>query len=259
MADGTHARRRRVVLGTVAVGVGAAALWFLATGPLLSVRDVDLRGELTGDAAALEADLERAVSDGTVLRPPVASIREAASAHPWVESVSVSRDLPFGVVVRVTPARPVAVATDGETSVLVAPDGRVLGPAEPRSGLARVALSAPPPEVGEPVPRQAKGAVALAGATPPEVAQRLRGLRMRGGRLEGRLVNGPRLRFGAPDDVVSKAAALTALLSNLSSEQEQAATYIDLSVADRPAVGGLPEVTPVDDSAATTGIGDIDQ
>lgn len=251
-------RGRRLVLGAVAVGGGALALWFLATGPLLSVRGVELRGELTGDAAALEADLERAASGGTVLRPPVGAMRAAAATHPWVESVSVSRDLSLDVVVRVTPARPAAVATDGDTSVLVASDGRVLGPAETGSGLARVVLAKPPPKPGQPVPDVARGAVALAGATPPEVARRLRGLRMRAGRLEGRLANGPELRFGAPDDVVSKATALTALLSNLSSEQEQGATYIDLSVAERPAVGGLPEVTPVDETAAPEVIEGVD-
>jgi cell division septal protein FtsQ len=238
-------RRRRLLVGAVAVGGGALALWFLATGPLLSVRTVELRGQIAGDVTGLEEDLERAAGQGTVLRPSVGAMRAAAATHPWVESISVSRDLPLGLVVRVTPTRPAAVATDGEASVLVAPDGRVLGPAEPESGLARVALSTPPPKPGQPVPDHARGAVALAGAAAPEVAQRLRGLRMRGGRLEGRLTNGPELRFGAPDDVVSKAAALTALLSNLSVEQEQTATYIDLSVADRPTVGGLPvEASP---------------
>lgn len=246
------------MLGTLAVGGGALALWFLATGPLLAVRGVELHGELTGDAGALEADLERAASSGTVVRPPVGAIRAAAATHPWVESVSVSRDLPLGVAVRVTPARPAAVATDGDSSVLVASDGRVLGPAEPGSGLARVVLTRPPPKPGQPVPEIARGAVALAGATPPEVAPRLRGLRMRRGRLEGRLANGPALRFGAPDDVAIKATALAALLSNLSSEQEQTATYIDLSVAERPAVAGLPEATPADETAAAEVIEDID-
>lgn len=243
-------RRRTVALGLLAGAVCVAGAWFLLTGPLLAVSDVTLENYDRDDAAQLEAALESAASSGTALRPAVGDVRKAASVFPWVESVDVERDLPRGLVVRVTPAEPVAVvrAPDGP-AMLVSESGRILGPAEEGTGLPSLRLSKAAPETGGWLPRASAASLAFVGALDDETAARVRKLSTRRGQLVGALANGTELRLGAPDRLTAKAAALTAVLDHLSAEEEAAATHIDVSVPERPSVGGLEPATEPTETA----------
>jgi cell division septal protein FtsQ len=130
--------------------------------------------------------------------------------------------------------------------MLVSAEGRVLERARGRPGLPAVRLLKPAPEAGEHLPAAATAALGFLAASQDDVAARVRGLGVRGGQLEGALADGPKLRLGAPDRLVAKAASLQAVLDHLSAEEERAATYIDLSVPERPAIGGLG-APPTDD------------
>lgn len=237
-------RRSRVVtlLGAAAV---LALAWWALTGPLVAVRGVNLVGYDRADRPELDLALRAAAESGSMLRVPVQALRGATQPFPWVGSVTVSRDWPAGVTVAVTPAEPVAaLATPGGEAVLVSARGRVLGPAPTDHELAQVAIRAAPPAPGRPTPRAARGAVQLAAASPPEVRVRLRELRAGEGVLVGRLTDGPRLRLGGPERMVAKALALEAVLNQLSPADERRAAYIDLSVPERPAVGGIEAEAP---------------
>jgi len=241
-------RRRSWLLGAMVVAIALLGAWFLVTGPLLAVDSVAVSGYDRPDRAELEAALAVAAASGTAIRPPAAEIREAAEAFPWVESVRVSRDLPRGVSVRITAAEPVAIVRSPDRPPLLVDDrGRVLERAASASGLPSIRLVKPAPEPGGQLTRGATAAIGFLSATRPELAARVRGLGVRGGQLQGTLADGPKLRLGAPDRLVAKGAAFAALLDHLSADEEAQATYIDLSVPERPAVGGIPLAPPADD------------
>jgi cell division septal protein FtsQ len=256
-------RRRLALTGAACLGCGVFG-WWLATGPALTVRDVTVSGYDRPDAAQLDAALEEASSrGGSLVRPPVGAIRRAAVRFPWVRDVIVHRNWPAGLTVRIVPAEPllVAVPARGE-AVFVSPAGLVMGPAGRRGGLARVRIPGEAPAVGARLPAVARAPMTFTAALPPPLAGRLRSLRLDRGRVVGTLANGPELRLGPPVRMRAKAAALQALLAGLSPEDLEAASYIELSVPEHIAVGGLAPVTdPVpavpSSSAASTGSGEI--
>jgi hypothetical protein len=57
------------------------------------------------------------------------------------------------------------------------------------------------------------------------------------GLLVGRLRGGPDLRLGTGERMAAKAAALGLVLRDIGPEDERAASYIDLTVPERPALG----------------------
>lgn len=251
-------RAARVDRGRVAlVGLGCLACgiagWWLATGPVLTVRSVSVSGYDRPDAAALGDAVDAAAGrGGSLISPPVGAIRRSAVRFPWVKDVVVHRSWPLGITVEVIPAEPLAVAVPRQgTPVLVSPAGLVMGPAGGTGGLARVRVPGTAPAVGAPVPAAARAPLTFAAALPAPIAGRLRNLRLERGRVVGALHAGPELRLGPPVRMRAKAAALQALLAGLPPEDLRAADYIELSVPEHIAVGGLE---PVD----AAGAGDMD-
>jgi cell division septal protein FtsQ len=236
-----RSRRRRVSLLTVlGVAAAVAVLWWALSGPLTAIRSVEVTGYDRPDQGELQRALRAAADEGSMLRLPTGALRAAAQPFPWVGEVSVARDWPAGVRVAVTPARPVAVVTGpGADPVLVTGDGRVLGPAGKEPRLARIGVREEVPPYGGRLGADARAALQLAAGVEPGVARRLRELRMAEGQLLGRLVDGPELRLGGPGRMVAKATALGLVLNQLSAEDEAAAEYIDLTLPERPAVGGI--------------------
>lgn len=246
-------RRRTRLLMALAAVLSLALGWWLATGPLLSVGSVQLRNYDRPDSGALRADLTRAAAGSSVVTPDRDALARAASAYPFVESIRVSRDLPRGLVVEVFPAHPAAVAVgDDGTAVLVSRRGRVLEPADPAAaehGTIRAGASAP--AVGATLPRELMPGVTFLAALDPGLTERVRDLVLSGGTMSARLDWGPELRIGRPERLRAKATALALVLSAMAEEDRQEAEYIDLTVPEHPAVGGLPEQG--DDPAATDG------
>jgi len=291
-------RRRRTTalaaIGALALGLG---LWFLATGPVLAVRQVSLTGYGREDADRLETAIGLAAGEGTILNPATAAIREATRAFPWVAGVSVRRDWPLGLRVDITEAEAVAaVKASGNERVLVDGDGTVLGAptpgrartaaadaapgpaagttattaaaaagirplsAERRRPRAGILLRGPAPAPGELLAPGLRSALIFVSALEPEVAGRVADLRLEAGRVVGRLEDGPELRLGRPERMLAKALALQVVLDQIPAEDEEAATYLDLSLPERPAVGGLeplvqddappPAVPPEEDALA---------
>ena len=73
------------------------------------------------------------------------------------------------------------------------------------------------------------------------------------GSLSGLIDGGPVLRLGRPEDLTAKARALALVLSQVSAQDLEAATYIDLRIPRRPAIGGLAApAEPATDPAADT-------
>ncbi len=231
-------RRRSVVLIALGVLAAAAALYWMATGPLVAVGGVSVTGYDRADRAELESALEAAAGEGTILSPATGEMRAAAREFAWVESITVVRSWPRSLAVRVVEATPAAVAAFEDQAVLVSADGRVLGVKDATRGLGWLRLGAVPPGEGGTLPAAARASLAFIAAAPPEVAGRVRALRATPeGLVVGRVTDGPDLRLGAPERMAAKARSLALLLASLSPEEEASASYIDLSVPENPALG----------------------
>lgn len=258
--DEGRRRRSRALWLLGALAVAALAYWVL-TGPLLSVSGVSVRGYDRDDRAQLVGALETAAKRGTVMSPAVAEMERAAARNPWVDSISVARKWPRALAVDVVQSRPVAVAyADGTDAVLVSADGRVLDAAtSDDTGLGWILLAEAPPAPGGNLPGASAAGVEFLTHLEPEVSARVRDLAPgEGGVLGARLEGGPELRLGKPERLPAKATALAMVLDALSTEDRAAATYVDLSVPEHPAVGGLAaeDETVVDDTTDSDGITD---
>ncbi len=142
------------------------------------------------------------------------------------------------MAVHVTEATPAAVASFGDQAVVVSAEGRVLGSREGTPGVGWLRLEVAPPPAGADVPEGARPGLAFIASADPEVGGRVRALRVGAdGTWVGRLTGGPDLRLGSGERMAAKAAALGLVLADLSAEDEQSASYIDLSSPERPAVG----------------------
>lgn len=233
-------RRRSGALFVMVTAAAAVGLYWLLTGPLLAIQTVSVSGYDRDDRTALARALEDAADQGTVLSPPVGPLRAAAHRFAWVESISVARDWPRGLAIRVVEASPVAAAASREGAVLVSEQGRVLGPVTDNAGVGWLRLAGTPPPVGESLPDAGtRAALEFVAAAGPEVGRRVRALGVdRSGSLVGRLTHGPELRLGAAERLAAKARALGLVLAALPADEQEAASYIDLTVPENPAVGG---------------------
>lgn len=231
----------RLLLAATAVAAG----YWLLSGPVGAYSGVEVRGYDRQDLPELRRAVEGAVADGTILAVPEAEVREATADFAWVGDVVVRRAWPRGLIVDVIPARPAAVAVPRTgRPMLVAPSGAVMGPAPTAAQLPRVMVAGPALEAGAELPGGSRVVFAFARAVEPDVAARLRSMRVERGEIVGKLAVGPRLMVGRPERLTAKAAALSAVVHYLSPEDQRAATYIDLSVPERPAVGGASALTP---------------
>jgi cell division septal protein FtsQ len=241
-------RRNRSLLAVGAIAALALAYWAI-TGPLLAVNGVNVRGYDRADRAELVAALTDAGEGGGFLSPPRAAMERAAGPFPWVESITVVRNWPRALGVQVTQVRPVAHArgTDGAI-VLVGANGRVLESVEGAAPLGWLTLPGPAPRPGAWLSDAESQILGFLAALDAGTAARVRDLRMgQGGTVVGRLDGGPELRLGRPTRLAAKATALGLVLPALSAQEAQDAAYIDLSVPEHPAVGGLDEsATPAD-------------
>jgi cell division septal protein FtsQ len=255
-AQGRRRRNRGIwLLGALA---GLAVLYWLLTGPILSIGSVTVSGYDRPDRAEVAAALAGAARTGTVVSPPRAAMERAVAPYPWVESITVTRRLPRSAYVQVVQARPTAIAesSDGAT-VLVSSQGRILEPADRAADMARMALPGPVPAAGADLPAGWADLLLFPAALEAELSQRVRDLRLdRDGLAVARLEDGPELRLGRPVRLRAKATALALVLSALPAEHRARAAYVDVSVPEHPAVGGL-EAAPtgaeiVDDELVDT-------
>lgn len=240
-------KRARVVGVAAGVAAGVGLGVFLAVGPVLTVTGVGVTDYPGPNSAPLRAAVAEAASrGGSLLSAPVGDIRRAALTDPWVADVVVHRDWPTGLSVEVIPSHPVAVGvTRGGGTMLLSADGRSMGPAKvATSQLARVRVPvAAPLPLGAPVPASARAPIAFVAALDPQLAARITDIRQTHGLVIARLRGGPELRAGTPGDMAAKAAAVMAVLDQVSDAEQASARYLDVSVPDHPALGG-PNADP---------------
>jgi cell division protein FtsQ len=223
-------RRRGLVLLALAAVLVAGYLFWLRDSSLFAVEDVEVTG-VTANKAEVTAALERAAEDMTTLHVRDDELAEAVQTFPTVSSISADTALLHGLEVTVSERLPVAEARLGGEVLPVSADGFVL-----------VGL-----EVDDPLPRieaRARGALldnegaaqaAILGAAPGDLRERLSAAswdESRGG-VVVELDGAPELRFGDGERAEEKWEALAAVLA----EGARGATYVDVSVPERPVAG----------------------
>jgi cell division septal protein FtsQ len=213
--------------------LGGGWLW-LRGSSLVSVDHVTVTGVQGPSARRIRAALESAARNMTTLDVNVSALRVAVAAFPVVKSISVSTQFPHGMRIQVFEQVPVGAVTVGGRKFAVTANG-ILLPSVNASGLASIPVSVPPG--GTRVTGTALSAAALLGAAPGWLRGRVTQVSTTAANgLVAALRNGPEIYFGDAGKLHAKWAAAAAVLADASS---QGAAYIDVSVPERPAAGGV--------------------
>jgi cell division protein FtsQ len=242
--------KRRLIALTVAclVLVGAYHFW-LRDSSLVAVERVQVTGVTSSDAARIRAALTSAGRRMTTLHVDHAALDRAVAGHPVVRRLEVQPDFPHGLRVRVIEYEPAAVAVGAGGRVPVAGDGTILRGVKLEGRLPTVNVDG---ALGSELllDRGALGAAAVAGGAPAVLRSRIADVERRADEgYVAQLRDGPELIFGPATRLRAKWAAAARVLADLDA---RGASYVDLRIPDRPAVGGLAgaTLTPVAPAAS---------
>ncbi|MBA3300827.1 MAG: FtsQ-type POTRA domain-containing protein [Thermoleophilaceae bacterium] len=227
--------RRRLALLLVLVAALGAIYWFwFRDSSFARVEQVSVTGLTTGEAPRVRKALTSSAAGMSTLKVDRQVLLDAVAANPLVHEVRVTPDFPHGLRIHVVENRPVAVS--GAERTPVASDGTLL------RGL--------PVEGKLPALKGPKELAALPGAAPPELLERLSHVRRSARRgVVARLRSGPLLVFGEPERLRAKWEAASRVLAD---GEARGATYVDVSLPERPVAGGLGanSVEPVSPAGA---------
>ena len=248
----------KVLAGLVAT---LALLWVVAIyTPIAHPRDLEVDGATGLSAAKIRAALTDAASGQSTFNVSEAELMDAVADYPEVAAVEVNAHPPFRLDLTVVMRPPVGRAQIGGRSFTVAGDGTVLERAS------EAAVPKLDESLGSLLLRNGRltgdgGALAVLAGAPETLLEMVRTVRRGNAGLEVELQRGPRLIFGSAENAADKWAAATAVIADGAATR---ATYIDVRVPGRPAVGGLggsktagasdapPTLTPQTQSSAGT-------
>ena len=233
--------KRRLIALTVACLVLAAGYHFwLRDSSLVAVERVQVTGVTSADAARIRAALTTAGRSMTTLHVDREALDRAVAGYPVVRRLDVQPDFPHGLSVKVVEYRPAAIAVSDAGRVPVAGDGTILRGVKVEGSLPTVTVDGAL-GTGFLVDRGALGAAAVAGGAPAVLRGRIADVVRRGDDgYVAELRDGPELIFGPAIQLRAKWAAAARVLADL---EARGASYVDLRIPDRPAVGGLAATT----------------
>jgi cell division protein FtsQ len=241
-----------LALALVAMLLGGGWFW-LRGSSLVGVDRVTVTGLSGPGSGAIRAALLGAARSMTTLEVNRSALRAAVAPFPVVKALRVTTQFPHGMRIRVLEQVAVGALSSGGRRIAVAGDGTLL-PSVNASGLPSVPVSVAP--AGSRVgggPTRAE--VALLAAAPAWLRSRVTQVSTRtADGLVAELHNGPELRFGAVTALRAKWTAVAAVLADQSS---QGAAYVDVTVPERPAAGGVAGAATAATSSAngaTTGL-----
>ena len=231
-------RRRRFAGAALALVVVVAAtylFWFRDSG-LVAVDKVTVSGVTGQDADEIRAALVRAGKRMTTLHVDQDALEAAVKRFPEVRGLDARGDFPSGLRIVVAERRAAAILVAGDRRFAVAGDGTVLPGGGDLDELPEVRVKAAPPArrlaAGDPL-----DVVTVLGAAPGALAPRLEKAAREDDRgVVVQVAEGPELIFGRATKIEAKWAAATRILAD---DDSTGATYIDLSIPERPAAGGL--------------------
>jgi cell division protein FtsQ len=228
-------KRRLLVLAIACITfVLGYQLWFRDSS-LVAVEQVQVTGLTTSDAKRVRAALSSEAKTMTTLHVDQAALERAVEVYPVVRSLEVTPDFPHGLRIHAIEYQPAAVAVSGGTRIPVAGDGTILRGVSVDGHLPTIDVEG---AIGDKVldDPTARGAAAIAGAAPGVLRGRIDDVEHTGEGFVAELRDGPDLIFGRPAQLRAKWAAAARILADL---EARGASYLDLRLPGRPAVGGL--------------------
>ncbi len=203
--------------------------------PLAHPRDLQVEGVSGSSADRIRAAIEETASGQSTFLVSEQELMEAVQDFPEVASVQAEAHPPFRLDLTVVMRPPVARLQVGGHSFVVAGDGTILERAGSAS-VPRVDASISGVHMKGDRVIGGRGALTVLAAAPEELLSFARTIRAGQSGLEVVLTRGPRLIFGNGTAAADKWAAAAAVIADGAAAR---ATYIDLRVPSRPAVGGL--------------------
>lgn len=209
--------------------------WFwLRDSSLVRVNEVTITGVSGPQAAEVRQALTDAAERMSTLNVEPGKLVDAVRQFPIVAGVKVHPHLLHKLDVVVQQRVAVGALANGDRRLAVADDGTILE-GTLTQGLPLVPVSSPPGGrvLVEP---EALRMVALLGAAPSALRDRVTRVAFGEHGLTAHISDGPDLYFGPAARLRAKWTAVARVLADPSS---RGATYLDLRVPERPAAGGL--------------------
>jgi len=228
-------KRRLLALAVACITLALGyQLWFRDSS-LVEVQRVQVTGLTTSDAKRVRAALTSEAKTMTTLHIDRAALERAVEIYPVVRSLEVTPDFPHGLRIRAIEYQPAAIAVSGGTRVPVAGDGTILHGVNVDGHLPTVEVEG---AIGDKIldDPTARGAAAVAGVAPAVLRTRIDDVEHTGEGFVANLRDGPELIFGRAAQLRAKWAAAARILADL---EARGASYLDLRLPGRPAVGGL--------------------
>ncbi len=224
------AGRRRLRWFTV-VGIVIAAILvvlLLLTSPILSIRSVDVEGNVYTNPATL-GEVISDLKGEPILTADVHGAELRLLAIPWVRDVEISTHLPSRVTIQIVEREPLAFyrAVDGFNRVIDR-DGRVLDVIEGDPvDYTAIRGTGPNLSAGDFVGQPFLGATQLINALPAELSVRLIAMSVSAeGEVSMTLTNEVEVLFGRPDDFQAK---LVGVVNEIKKQGSNKYATIDVS------------------------------
>jgi cell division protein FtsQ len=233
---GTRILRRRFVVFAILAAIlcGVYVFWFRDSS-LVAVKAVHIEG--TGDRP-IEKRIDKALAqvgrDMTTLHVNQGALADAVRPFPQVESVSADPKFPSSLTIKVVERRPAALIGTGSSALAVAGDGTILrGSPASHLDLPTLPLATAPKgsRLAGPMLIQAE----VLGAAPRPVLPVIEDSFNSENGVGVTLSGGVQLLFGDATNAVDKWRAAVAVLTD---PGLGALDYVNLTIPDRPAVGG---------------------
>jgi cell division protein FtsQ len=233
-------KRRLIALSVVCLVLAGGYQFWLRDSSLVAVEQVQVSGLTSADAARVRAALTRAGQTMTTLHVDREALERAVASFPVVRTLEVRPDFPHGLRVHVIEYQPAAIAVSDSGRVPVAGDGTILRGVTVEGRLPTVDVDG---ALGTKflLDRTARGGAAVAGGAPAVLRARILDVERRPDEgFVAQVRDGPELIFGSATRLRAKWAAATRVLADL---EARGASYVDLRIPSRPAVGGLAAAT----------------
>jgi cell division protein FtsQ len=246
-------KRRLLALLVLSVVLAGGYHFWLRDSSLVAVEEVTITGLTTDDADRLRSALSTAGRTMTTLHLDRAALDRAVAGYPVVRGLEVEPEFPHALHVHVIEHQPAAMAVSDAGNVPVAGDGTLLRGLAVEGELPTVDVEGALGDARllDPV---ARGGAAVAGAAPAVLRARI-DVVTRSSNDDGYVAvlrDGPELIFGSATRLQAKWAAAARVLADLDS---RGASYVDLRIPGRPAVGGLAATTLAPVAPAGTDFG----
>jgi cell division protein FtsQ len=231
-----------ILLILVAVALAGGYLGWLRNSSLVAVTDVKVTGVTSQDREQMVAALTEAGKGMTTLHVQGDELASVAGRFPTVAAIRTDTDFPHGLTIHVMERTPVLVARSGDRAVPVGADGELLS-SLPADGLEVPTLIVDSLPAAGKLEGDALEQTLVVGAAPDPLRPLIDHVAISS--QYGVVVTvrgGIALRFGPSSGAHAKWAAVAAVLAD---PKLTAASYFDVRVPERPAVGGAPPPSDV--------------